>query len=164
MRRAPLVLAGTVAGLVGVLGFHTSGSTNLSIAAPAGSSGSPATRSGGAGGTRPGGSGASGSTTTTAPPASGTNTSATGSVVQYGYGELAVKVTLKGGKIASVSVPILQVAEQYSQQLADQAIPVLTSEVLQAQSAQINGVSGATYTAQAYVTSLQAALDALHAK
>jgi len=61
-----------------------------------------------------------------------------------------------------VSTQGLQTAEQYSQQLADQVIPMLRSQVLHAQTANISGVSGATYTAQAYVTSLQAALDRLH--
>ena len=61
-------------------------------------------------------------------------------------------------------MPVLRTAEPYSQQLAAQVIPMLKSEVLAAGSAQINGVSGATYTSQAYATSLQAALDKLHRK
>ena len=56
----------------------------------------------------------------------------------------------------------LQTAEQYSQSLTQQVVPMLRNEVLTAQSAQVNGISGATYTAQAYLTSLQAALDTLH--
>jgi len=43
-----------------------------------------------------------------------------------------------------------------------QAIPILKSETLQAQSASINGVSGATITSNAYVQSLQAALAKAH--
>jgi uncharacterized protein with FMN-binding domain len=39
---------------------------------------------------------------------------------------------------------------------------MLRSEVLSGQTASISGVSGATYTSQAYATSLQAALDKLH--
>jgi uncharacterized protein with FMN-binding domain len=82
--------------------------------------------------------------------------------VQYGYGELAVKVTVRGGRIVAVAVPDIQTAEPYSQQLASQAIPMLRSEVLAAQNANIQGVSGATYTSQAYAQSLQSALDKLH--
>jgi uncharacterized protein with FMN-binding domain len=85
-----------------------------------------------------------------------------GASEQYGYGELAVKVTASGNHITNVAVATLQTAEPYSQQLASQVIPTLRSEVLSGQSAQINGVSGATYTSQAYVMSLQAALDKLH--
>ncbi len=86
---------------------------------------------------------------------------ATGATEQYGYGYLAVRVTVRSGKIINVAVPIIQAAEPYSQQLATQVIPMLRNEVLSAQSAQINGVSGATYTSQAYAMSLQAALDKL---
>ena len=46
----------------------------------------------------------------------------------------------------------------------NQAIPELRQEVLTAQSANIDGVSGATFTSEAYAASLQAALDALHFK
>jgi uncharacterized protein with FMN-binding domain len=69
---------------------------------------------------------------------------------------------VSGSRITDVSVPVIQTAEQYSQQLASQAIPMLRSEVLSGQTASISGVSGATYTSQAYATSLQAALDKLH--
>ena len=63
-----------------------------------------------------------------------------------------------------MSVPLLQTAEQFSQELADRAIPVLRHEVLAAQSARIQAVSGATYTSQAYAQSVQAALDKAHVK
>jgi uncharacterized protein with FMN-binding domain len=86
----------------------------------------------------------------------------TGPLVQYGYGVLAVKVTLSGPKITSVGVVGLQTSSQYSQALAQQAVPILRSEVLQLQSANINGVSGATYTSEAFAMSLQRALQHLH--
>jgi uncharacterized protein with FMN-binding domain len=75
-----------------------------------------------------------------------------------------VKVTVSGNKITGLSVPVLQTAEPYSQSLAQQVIPMLRNEVLSAQSARINGISGATYTSEAYAYSLQAALDSLHFK
>ncbi len=160
MRRTPLVLIGTVAGLLGVLGSHSATSTSPAVTPASGTSGPRAARP--ASGTSR--SRAPTSPATTGSGASGAITSATGSVVQYGYGELAVKVTVEGGKIQAVTVPTLQTADPYSQQLAAQVIPILNSEVLSAQSAQINGISGATYTAQAYASSLQAALDALNIK
>jgi len=58
----------------------------------------------------------------------------------------------------------LQTAESYSQQLAQQAVPMLQSEVLSAQSAQISAISGATYTSQGYAASVQSALDQLGIK
>jgi uncharacterized protein with FMN-binding domain len=88
--------------------------------------------------------------------------SAVGTNEQYGYGELSVKVSVKGHRIMDVTVVGLQTAEQYSQSLAQQVIPMLKSEVLSAQSANVNTISGATYTSQAYLASLQSALDRLH--
>jgi uncharacterized protein with FMN-binding domain len=98
------------------------------------------------------------------PVATGPARQATGASEQYGYGTLAVRVTVQGSRIADISVATLQTAEPLSQQIADQAIPILRSEVLSAQGAQINGVSGATYTSEAYAASLQSALDKLHVK
>ena len=69
---------------------------------------------------------------------------------------------MHGTRITSVTVPSIQTAEQYSQQLASQVIPMLRGEVLAGQTARINGVTGATYTSEAYAMSLQSALDKLH--
>jgi uncharacterized protein with FMN-binding domain len=75
-----------------------------------------------------------------------------------------VKVTEQAGRIVDVSVASLQTAEQYSQNLAQQVIPMLKNEVLSAQSARISAISGATYTSEAYAYSVQSALDRLKAK
>lgn len=158
MKRAPLfVSAGTIAGLSGVLFFHTHPQSSSPSALSGAHSGSAAANSQGSAASGSGsGSGAA------APIAGGSALrTATGTTEQYGYGDLAVRVTVRSGKIINVAVPIIQTAEPYSQQLAAQVIPMLRSEVMSAQSAQINGVSGATYTSQAYAMSLQAALDKL---
>ncbi|HEY5272418.1 MAG TPA: FMN-binding protein [Acidimicrobiales bacterium] len=88
----------------------------------------------------------------------------TGSTYNYSYGQLAVRVTVTGAKITGLSVVGLQTAESYSQQIADQVIPMLRQEVLAAQSVRVNGISGASYTAEAYVSSVQSALNKLHFK
>jgi len=75
-----------------------------------------------------------------------------------------VKITVQGTRIAQASVVTLQTAESYSQQLAQQIIPTLQSEVLSAQSAQISTISGATYTSEGYAASVQSALDQLGIK
>lgn len=73
-----------------------------------------------------------------------------------------MRVTASGKHITDVAVKKLQVADSYSGQLAHQVIPMLRSEVLSAQKARINGISGATYTSEAYAQSVQSALDKLH--
>ncbi len=98
------------------------------------------------------------------PSAAGPVRQITGVLEQYGYGELSVTVTVRGTQITNVSVPVLHTAEPYSQQLADQVLPMLKHEVLAAHSARISAVSGATYTSQAYADSIQSALDKLHLK
>lgn len=166
MKRAPLfVLGGTVAGLAGILSFHTHPPASGLSALPAAGKSATANSASGSGS----GSAHSRARTSRKSSTSGSRSansatpqSATGSTVQYGYGQLAVKVTVHGGRIVSVTVPYIQTAEPYSQQLASQAIPALRSEVLAAQNARIQGVSGATYTSQAYAQSLQSALDKLH--
>lgn len=158
MKHVPLLLAGagTVAGFAGVFGFHTrpAGLVMPGTQAAAGNFASaPAVNSGGAQAMMPGASSAGGATR-----------SAIGSAVQFGYGVLDVKVTVSGSRITDVSVPALQVIDPTSQQICDQVFPMLRSEVLSAQSATIDGVSGATYTSASYAQSLQSALDKLHVK
>lgn len=156
-----LVAGGTVAGLVAVLSYHseTMPATALGGAAPTspGPTAAPttapsATASGTASGAKSGSA------------ASSVNGTATGPSEQFGYGSLSVSVTVQGGRITKISVPSLQTAEPTSQQISDQAIPMLTSEIMSAQSLNVNAISGATYTSDAYAQSLQAALDKLHFK
>jgi uncharacterized protein with FMN-binding domain len=70
-------------------------------------------------------------------------------------------VTASGSKITNVAVPRDDAVDGRSYQINSEAVPILQSETMSAQSAQIDGVSGATYTSQAYVQSLQSALDQL---
>jgi uncharacterized protein with FMN-binding domain len=163
MKRAPLfVVTGAIAGFAGVLAFHT-GTAAPAAAAPGAAATGPA---GGSATTKPstGSSPAahkSGGTGGTA--ASGAARTATGSSVNFGYGSIAVKVTVRGTRVISASVASIQVLEPTSQQISAQAIPMLRSEVMSAGNARINGISGATYTSQGYAQSVQSALDKLHA-
>lgn len=84
-----------------------------------------------------------------------------GTAYQYGYGILSVRVATRTGRIISLSTVGLRTAEPYSQSIAQQAIPILRNEVLSAQSANVATVSGATYTSEAYLYSIQSALDKL---
>jgi uncharacterized protein with FMN-binding domain len=87
--------------------------------------------------------------------------SAVGPSEQFGYGAISVKVTVNGTRVVAVSVAGLQTAESYSQSIANEAIPLLTSEAISAQSANIQSVSGASYTSAGFAQSLQAALGDL---
>jgi hypothetical protein len=153
VKRYPFVLGATLAGLAGVFTFHTKvGSSPLTLA-PSPAAKTPA---------RPTPTTAGpGAVATTGPPAA-TATAATGKLVQYGYGELSVQVSASGSDITDVRVVILRTADSYSTQLAQQAAPLLRREVLSAQSAHIQGLTGATYTSEAYAASVQSALDKLH--
>ena len=164
-----MALVGAIAGLAGVVGFHSA------TRAP-GLAGSPAPASGSGGGLGSKGTGSTPASGGGASPSQGqaggsqaggsqaAPQSAIGAKEQYGYGLLAVKVTVAGNRITQVSVPTIQVADSYSGSIAQQVIPMLRSQVLSLQSARINGVSGATYTSEAYAMSLQSALNKLHFK
>jgi uncharacterized protein with FMN-binding domain len=79
------------------------------------------------------------------------------------FGDTQVKVTISGGRITNVQAVQLPFDRQRSAEISQYAAPLLHDEVLQAQSAQIDSLSGATYTSDAYAQSVQSALDQAHA-
>lgn len=83
----------------------------------------------------------------------------TGDVTDAFYGNVQVQVTISAGKISDVKFLQYPNDRQTSIEINSQAIPLLTQEAIQAQSAQVDGVSGATQTSIAFKTSLQSALD-----
>lgn len=85
-----------------------------------------------------------------------------GSVIQTRFGPVQVQITVKAGAITDVSALQLTNDSGRSVQISNRAAPLLRTEVLAAQSAKVKTISGATVTSSAYVTSLQAALDAAH--
>jgi uncharacterized protein with FMN-binding domain len=83
-----------------------------------------------------------------------------GSVISTRFGDVQVSVTVEGGsKITDVQALQYPSRDRRSQSINSRAIPALRQEVLAAQSANIDVVSGATITSGAYEQSLQAALD-----
>ncbi len=143
-----------VLGIGWELGTQAGGSTPAKIvSAPA------ATSSASASATPSPSASASPSATPSAAPAATAKTF-TGSVAQTQYGNVQVSVTIKNGKITDVTPLQLTDRGGKSVAISNQAAPILRSEVLSAQSAQVQNVGGATYTSSGYVTSLQAALDA----
>ena len=86
---------------------------------------------------------------------------ATGHIVDTRYGTVQVKITTTSGSISDVIAVKLTDQGGESVQISNYAAPILRSEVLQSQSARVSSVSGATYTSEAYLSSLQSALDQL---
>ncbi|MEA2668738.1 MAG: hypothetical protein QOJ33_1672 [Chloroflexota bacterium] len=86
----------------------------------------------------------------------------TGQDFQNQFGDTQVKVTISGGRITNVQALQLPYDRQRSAEISQYAAPQLHDEVLQAQSAQIDSLSGATYTSDAYAQSVQSALDQAH--
>ncbi|MCX5336701.1 FMN-binding protein [Streptomyces sp. NBC_00140] len=138
LRRIVLAGAATVSGIVLLLSLkpHTTPAVAGVATVPAPSSSS---------------SGPSGSAT-------GTRT-LTGDSVQTRYGPVQVRATLKNGKLTDVTAVTYPQENPRDQQINSYAIPQLTREALTAQSADIDTVSGATYTSDGYRQSLQSALD-----
>ncbi|WP_210586608.1 FMN-binding protein [Streptomyces sp. GESEQ-35] len=114
--------------------------------AGAGASPSPSATAGGGGGQDAGGGVTNGTGTVT------------GKVSQTEYGPVQVRITLRDGEIIQASV-VQAPSGGRSTQVSNNAVPKLNQETLAAGSADIDSVSGATYTSAGYKKSLQSALD-----
>ncbi|MEV4137581.1 FMN-binding protein [Dactylosporangium sp. NPDC049742] len=160
MRRITLWLLSTLAAVVLLFSYRTSlGGTATAAPGSGSAAGGSGTTSGG--GVTSGGSGSgtgSGSTGT-----GGTGgTAYNGSVVSTRWGDIQVTITVAGGKITGVTVPVYPDANGKDRQINARALPILNKAVVAAQSADIDTVSGATVTSDGYKESLQAAIDAAH--
>jgi hypothetical protein len=92
----------------------------------------------------------------------GRTTMVNGDVAQTRWGPVQVQVSITGGRITDVKALIYPSGNGNDAAINSYALPQLRQEVLDAQSAQIDAVSGATVTSDGYRESLQAALDAAH--
>ena len=161
MKRILLAVVGTIAGLAALLSFKTHSALSGGGALPAAAlpSTAPSTSA-------PSTSGRSSTATSTAPPTPGRSSSSAsaprtiaGQAIQTQYGIVQVQVVVSGPKIQNVSFLQLTADDPRSAAINGQAGPILLQQTLSAQSSQIDGVSGATYTSQGYLQSLQSALD-----
>ncbi len=139
MKRIVLWLLSTVTVLVLLFGYHTStlGALNATSAVV-----SPSTSDNSGTGSAQGG----GSTVT-------------GPVAQTRWGPVQVELTVRNGKITDVSVVQYPDGNHEDQEINSRALPILVQETMDAQSADIDMVSGATVTSDGYLESLQGALD-----
>lgn len=161
MRRIVMWISSTAVVLMLLAGYHTSfagplAATNPISAYSAGVLASPATTGSSAPTAR---TPASGGATTDTSGATSSTTTVTGDTAQTRWGPVQVEVSVSGSKITGVAV--LQYPDDNSRdiQINDYALPILVEETMSAQSANIDMVSGATYTSVGYQQSLQSALD-----
>ena len=82
----------------------------------------------------------------------------TGPAVDAYYGNVQVEAIIQGGKITQVKFLDYPHDRRTSQMINNQAMPWLNSEAITAQSAQVDIISGATFTSEGFQQSLQAAL------
>jgi uncharacterized protein with FMN-binding domain len=140
MRRSPLVLTATLAGTAGVLAFHPHAATTTAQTPAPTSTPAPATAS---------------------KSSSAVSGTATGDAVATQYGDAQVRVTVKAGKIVKIEALQLQGNDPRSVQISSSAEPILQQEALTQQTANVDAVSGATFTSASYTQSLQSGLDKL---
>lgn len=84
----------------------------------------------------------------------------TGTTADAYYGNIQVQATVQGGKLSDVQFLQYPSDQRNSVEINSQAMPQLKQEAIQAQSAHVNTVTGATDTSRAFVESLTAALTA----
>jgi uncharacterized protein with FMN-binding domain len=159
MRRAVPALIATVVGLLALLSFKSSPgvpakSASAQILTPT-TPAATAPPNGSSTNTTP----ATNAPTTTPTTATGAVRTLDGDPFDNQYGTVQVRVTLQGNRITGVTTLQMPFDHQRSAEISQQAEPLLLQEVLQAQSAQIDIIGGATYTTESYAQSLQSALD-----
>ncbi|WP_030243062.1 FMN-binding protein [Streptomyces sp. NRRL S-350] len=180
MRRAVVTSAATAAGVVLLLSLkpHDAAGPAPVISSGAGAGAAPGAGSdvsvpsnaptGAASAAPPGSAGSAAPSASAAPPGSAGQSSAaaagatrkvSGDTVNTRYGPVQVQVTLAGSRITAVDVVKYPNAERRDREINTSALPVLNQEAISAQNAGIDVVTGATYTSDGYIRSLQSALD-----
>jgi len=147
MKKFFIISAGTIGGLGGVLLFnHPNLATTNNLTAVAGKSSTSTVQAP-----------AAQAPAAQAPAVSSkSNGTFAGSAVDVGYGNVQVSITVKNGKITDARA--LQAPTGRSDRYTQFAVPVLVQQTIAAQSAHIQGASGASYTSYGWATSLQVAL------
>jgi uncharacterized protein with FMN-binding domain len=159
VRRISYWIMSTFSALVILFSYHTS-TNSMASASP-----TPLTPADTGGST---GTGAPTDTTTDTSNAATTSTSTTipgtytGSPVNTRWGIVQVRITVANGKITSSQAIEYPNDNGRDQQINAYALPILDAAVAQAQSANIDSVSGATVTSNGYTSSLQSAIDQAH--
>ncbi|GAB2748476.1 FMN-binding protein [Streptomyces bullii] len=143
VRRAVLATAATVSGIVLLVSLKPA--SDPGSAQAVGGQAPPAAAQSPQGGAQAAGSG-----------------TVTGDAAQTQYGPVQVRLTVTGGKITQAEA-VQAPKGGRSDQITSTAVPRLNQAAVAAQSAEIDAVSGATYTSNGYKQSLQSALDKVRA-
>ncbi len=145
LRRIAIIATGTVGGVVAVVAYHPPSLTPVStigVANPA-----PASTS------TPSG--------TKTPAATKPTTAAsgiyTGNTAQTAWGPVQVQITVSGGQITAAKALQWPNGDRRSQSIAQQSIPYLIQQTLTTKSANVLGVTGASYTSDGWRRSLASA-------
>lgn len=162
MRRIVTWALSTITTLVLLMSYHTSTSSTASTIQASG-----ATAGTGSKGTAPGAAGSAGTGKGTTGGASGsgsagnsaTGPTVAGAAVPTRFGNVQVQITVVDKKITAATVLQIPNRDRKDVQINNRAVPILNAEAVQAQSADIDMVSGATVTSVAYIQSLQSAID-----
>ena len=152
MKRALLIAGGTVGGLGAVLMItppNLSKTTLIAIDTPAPAPSATPTKSGATSTAAP--------TVAPAKPVGGVTGSFTGSVADTRYGPVQVKITVENGKI--VDAQAVQAPSGSNDRYTQKAVPVLRQQTIAIQSANVQGVSGASFTSYGWYQSLASAIS-----
>jgi len=166
MRRALIIAGGTIGGLGAVLTItppNLSSTTSLAGGIPQASPSSTPSATPSASGkptkkptTKPNGKPTGNPTPTATQPSGGASGSFTGDPVSIRYGTVQVKITVQNGKITDAQA--LQAPTGSNDRYTQMAVPKLREQTIAAQSANIQGVSGASFTSYGWYTSLVSAV------
>lgn len=179
LRRNVLVGMSTLSAVVLAMGYHTSLDAQGAGSATASASTSVAGTSPAVGSAAGGGTAAGSTSSSTGGTSAGAGTSAaagasgaaggaattlrdgtyTGTSSSTRWGPVQVRIVVSGGKITSSQAVTYPTANNKDVQINSRAVPTYNSEAVQAQSADIDAISGATVTWQGYTASLQSAID-----
>ena len=152
MKRIVLWFMTTLTVVTLLFGYHTSTSSESatgrsSVQAPADQGSTSA------------GTGTTSGTTTAPGTAAAAPVTVTGSSTDTRWGPVQVEITVANGTVTDVNVVDYPSGNGRDRQINARALPILVQETLDAQSADIDMVSGATVTSEGYLGSLQSALD-----
>ena len=172
MRRIAIAVMGTISGLVLLFSYHTSLGPETHAASGGGPGGGNRLGDGAtpAGATPSGGAGATGGASPSPsagagagqPAQGGTSGTFVGDEVPTRWGPVKVQIVVQNGRIVQAQAIEYPNENHHDEEINSWALPQLQDATVQANSAQIDSVGGATVTSGGYIASLQSAVDKAH--